>query len=95
MDRAMIEWCMDQDLPVLALLNKADKLKAGARKRMLREVQAKPGGTGAVLFSAVTGLGAEAVLGTIQGALSSGKLGGAPPVETGEDTVLDPPARRE
>ena len=85
MDRAMIEWCMDQDLPVLALLNKADKLKAGARKRMLREVRAAPGGTGAELFSAVTGLGVEAVLGTIRGALSSGKLEGTPPVETGED----------
>ena len=72
MDRAMIEWCMDQDLPVLALLNKADKLKAGARKRMLREVRAAPGGTGAELFSAVTGLGVEAVLGTIRGRFRAG-----------------------
>ena len=76
MDRAMIEWCMDRDLPVLALLNKADKLKTGARKRMLREVRAEPYGTDAELFSAVTGLGAPAVLATIRGALSGGELEG-------------------
>ena len=95
MDRAMIEWCMDQDLPVLALLNKADKLKAGARKQMLREVRAEPGGTGAELFSAVTGLGVEAVLGKIRGALSDEGPGGGPPTEKGEDAFLDSPARGE
>ena len=70
MDVAMIGWCKDQDLPTLALLNKADKLKAGARKQVLREVRADPAGTAAELFSAVTGLGTEPVLATIRQAIA-------------------------
>lgn len=59
-DRGMIDWCAERSLPLLALLNKADKLKRGARAQALRAVQASmPPRSAAILFSAVTGLGAD------------------------------------
>ena len=63
-DRDMIAWCRDCDMPLLALLNKADKLKRGRRARALAEVRAAlPPNGRAVLFSAVSGLGcAEALV---------------------------------
>ena len=62
-DRDMIGWCAARDLPLLALLNKADKLKRSARAQALRQVQEQLVGEAmALAFSAVEGLGAgEAV----------------------------------
>ena len=62
-DQDMMAWCGTRDMPLLALLNKADKLKRGARSQMLRTVQAGLDDRAwALLFSAATGLGsAEAV----------------------------------
>ena len=62
-DQDMMAWCGTRDMRLLALLNKADKLKRGARSQMLRTVQAGLNDRAwAMLFSAATGLGsAEAV----------------------------------
>ena len=62
-DQDMMGWCGTRDKPLLALLNKADKLKQGARAQLLRTVQAGLNDRArALLFSAATGLGsAEAV----------------------------------
>lgn len=38
-DQRIIEWTLHCQLPIHILLTKADKLKSGARKRTLREVQ--------------------------------------------------------
>ena len=57
-DEHMVAWCQARGMPMLALLNKADKLKRGARMRALGEVQRGMTGHGrALLFSALTGLG--------------------------------------
>ena len=62
-DRDMIDWCAGRSMPLLVLLNKADKLKRGERKRVLRSFESEvPPTTRTLLFSAATGLGAaEAV----------------------------------
>ena len=62
-DKDMIRWCAERELPLLALLSKADKLKRGARAQALRQVQEElVGDATALAFSAVDGLGAgEAV----------------------------------
>lgn len=62
-DRDMIRWCADRSMPLLILLNKADKLKRGERAKVLSMVKADvPPSAEALLFSATTGLGAaEAV----------------------------------
>ena len=60
-DQDMMAWCRDRELPLLALLNKADKLKSGARNRALGLLQEQvPDSARALLFSAKTGLGAAA-----------------------------------
>ena len=52
---------------MLALLNKADKLKRGARMRALGEVQRGMTGHGqALLFSAMTGLGTAAATAAVR-----------------------------
>lgn len=71
-DRDMIRWCTDRSMPLLVLLNKADKLKRGEQTRMLRSVEADlPPNSRTLLFSAVTGMGAaeatEAVRERLQG----------------------------
>lgn len=59
-DGQMIDWCAGRSMPLLVLLNKADKLKRGERVRVLRSVEAgMPTNAEALLFSAVTGLGAD------------------------------------
>ena len=59
-DRDMIDWCTGRSMPLLVLLNKADKLRRGERARVLRSVEAEVSpGTRALLFSATTGLGAD------------------------------------
>ena len=62
-DRQMIDWCTGRSTPLLVLLNKADKLKRGERKTVLRSFETEaPPGARTLLFSAATGLGfAEAV----------------------------------
>ena len=58
-DRGMIDWCRNRPMPLIVLLNKADKLKQGERARALRAVEAQvPRTAMALLFSALTGLGA-------------------------------------
>ena len=58
-DKDMIDWCRNRSMPLLVLLNKADKLNRGQRAKALRTVEeAVPLVSTALLFSAVTGLGA-------------------------------------
>ena len=58
-DRDMIDWCAVRSMPLLVLLNKADKLKRGERTRVLRSVEADmPPSARTLLFSAVTAMGA-------------------------------------
>lgn len=40
-DEQMLDWCVDKQLPVRILLNKADKLSFGAAKQALLEVEKK------------------------------------------------------
>ena len=64
-DRDMIDWCAARSLPLLTLLNKADKLKRGERTKLRRSVEAEvPPGTRTLLFSAVTGMGAVEAIAT-------------------------------
>ena len=62
-DQDMIAWCGGRNMPMLALLNKADKLKHGPRSKALNSLSGQvPAAVQALLFSARTGLGgAEAV----------------------------------
>lgn len=39
LDQQLIDWAVQSEIPVLALLTKSDKLKQGARKQTLREVR--------------------------------------------------------
>ena len=67
-DEQMLNWAMVTEMPTLVLLNKADKLKQSARAKVLREATARfaevPHIT-ALLFSATTGLGRDAVMSQI------------------------------
>ena len=68
-DRDMAAWCRQRDLPLLALLNKGDKLKQGERAKALRTVEAElaaPPEATALLFSATTGLGAAAAIAAVR-----------------------------
>ena len=59
-DKDMIDWCRNRSMPLVVLLNKADKLNRGQRATALNAVEAEiPSGATALLFSAVTGLGAS------------------------------------
>jgi GTP-binding protein len=62
-DRQLLAWAAAQELPCLTLLTKADKLKSGARKKTLAEVQralpALHSQASAQLFSSETGDGVE------------------------------------
>ncbi|TDF36242.1 YihA family ribosome biogenesis GTP-binding protein [Alteromonadaceae bacterium M269] len=61
LDQQLIQWAVDSDLPVLALLTKADKLKSGKRKAQLlmaREASmAFCGDVTVNVFSSLSGLG--------------------------------------
>lgn len=61
LDQQLIGWAIESGLPVLALLTKADKLKSGARKKMLQDVRnaclAFQGEIEVEMFSASNGLG--------------------------------------
>lgn len=66
-DGQMIDWCAGRSMPLLVLLNKADKLKRGERVRVLRSVEAgMPTNAEALLFSAVTGLGADEAIAAVR-----------------------------
>ena len=66
-DGQMIDWCAGRSMPLLVLLNKADKLKRGERVRVLRSVEAEmPTNAEALLFSAVTGLGADEAIAAVR-----------------------------
>ncbi len=60
-DAMMINWATETDLPLHVLLNKADKLKHGARRQALRTAQQRLGSPqfSVQLFSAQSGLGRE------------------------------------
>lgn len=61
LDQQLIQWAVDSELPVLALLTKADKLKSGKRKSqvlMAREAALAFGGDVRVeAFSSLSGIG--------------------------------------
>ncbi len=63
LDQQLVYWAVDCDIPVLALLTKADKLKSGARKAQLtkvREASLSFGGNVQVeLFSSLKGIGVD------------------------------------
>lgn len=65
LDQDLIQWAVDGDLPVLALLTKADKLKSGKRKAQLlmaREAaMAFCGDVTVHAFSSLNGLGVDLV----------------------------------
>jgi GTP-binding protein len=59
-DEHMLTWTRAAVLPTLVLLNKADKLAAGARARLEREVVARlrdHSSVDVLIFSATTGMG--------------------------------------
>jgi GTP-binding protein len=73
LDLELLDWAHASELPVLALLNKADKLKHGQRQKSLRAVQQRlaPQPLASVhAFSAQTGLGADAVIERLEGWLA-------------------------
>lgn len=58
-DREIIDWAVASELPLLILLNKADKLRYGAQQQALKNVKARlqrAPGVRVVNFSAATGL---------------------------------------
>ena len=63
LDQQLIYWAIDADIPVLALLTKADKLKQGARKatllKMREEAKRFEGDVQVELFSSLKGLGVD------------------------------------
>jgi GTP-binding protein len=63
LDQQLIYWAIDAEIPVLALLTKADKLKQGARKATLLKMRAEAkrfeGEVQVELFSSLKGLGVD------------------------------------
>ena len=63
LDQQLIDWAIDADIPVLALLTKADKLKSGARKAALLKLRAEAknfdGEIQVELFSSLKGIGVD------------------------------------
>lgn len=63
LDQQLIYWAIDADIPVLALLTKADKLKQGARKatllKMREEANRFEGDVQVELFSSLKGFGVD------------------------------------
>ena len=74
-DTHMVDWAGTRGLPMLALLNKADKLSRGARAQTLRDVQRQLGDhCQPALFSAQTGLGVPGVTDLVRDWLSTAGL---------------------
>lgn len=70
-DRQILAWCTQAGMPVHILLTKSDKLKSGARKKVLLETRrdlASPGDAISIqLFSALNSEGAGELKGRLQG----------------------------
>lgn len=78
-DVQMLDWATQAGTPLLALLNKSDKLKQGARIAVHRAVgrQLADAGIGeALLFSAASGLGAQAAEARVATFLAGGDTAG-------------------
>ena len=70
-DKDMITWCTDHAMPLLALLNKADKLKRGAQMQALRSLESvMPEEARALLFSATTGQGRTDAIAAVRSRLT-------------------------
>ena len=70
-DVELIDWAAASEMPLHVLLNKADKLKSGARRQALtRYRQDHTPHISAQLFSASSGLGVEGLLTVLEGWLS-------------------------
>jgi GTP-binding protein len=78
-DEHLLAWAETSAMPVLVLLNKADKLSRGAGARVLAAAEgrlaAMPAAR-AMLFSALRGTGAEPVLAVLRGWLGLAALDG-------------------
>jgi len=63
LDQQLIDWALDAEIPVLALLTKADKLKSGARKATLLKMRSEAknfaGEIQVELFSSLKGIGVD------------------------------------
>jgi GTP-binding protein len=73
-DVDLIDWAVASEIPMLVLLNKADKLKRNAQYQALRaleRVTQKMQTVDAVLFSATNGLGTAEVIAWVQARLAS------------------------
>jgi len=73
-DTQLLDWAHDSGIPVRVLLNKADKLKHGARQNALRHVQRELAGNPFAVvqsFSASSGLGHAELLETLKDWLST------------------------
>ena len=67
-DEELIGWAAASGMPLHVLLNKADKLKSGARRGALAHYRREHGShIGVQLFSAANGLGVEELLGVVEG----------------------------
>ena len=74
-DEDMIDWCGNRSMPLLVLLNKADKLKRGQRAKALWTVEgAVPLVSTTLLFSAVTGLGAPEAIALVRERLQNATM---------------------
>jgi GTP-binding protein len=74
-DTELIDWAAASELPLLVLLNKADKLKHGAQQQTLAKVRrylADMPHAQVLTFSALKGQGVDAVLEVLQGWFGEG-----------------------
>ena len=74
-DTELIDWAAASELPLLVLLNKADKLKHGAQQQTLAKVRrylADMPHAQVLTFSALKGQGVNAVLEVLQGWFGEG-----------------------
>ena len=70
-DVELIDWATASEMPLHVLLNKADKLKSGARRQALNRYRHDHAShISAQLFSARSGLGVEGLLTVLEGWLS-------------------------
>jgi GTP-binding protein len=72
-DQELAEWARASEMPLLVLLNKADKLKHGQRQQTLRAVRTALADhplAEVVVFSAQSGLGGEEVVRRVEGWLA-------------------------
>ena len=73
-DLELVSWADQSEMPLLALLNKADKLKQGARQKTLQAVRKRLSDqplTKVMLFSASSGMGSQQLIEQLQQLLSA------------------------